>query len=299
MRSDVFGIGKTILYLCCGRTDDQAVAECELPKGLSVIIHKCIAFSPKDRYSHVKHIYRDLSRLYNRKYRRASQKRKYCVGMLAAVLLSFSLGIAFDRSVLIGDRSRLEQKGTQGGAFEPATEWEEMPFTLEDTEQSLAEAANRISIDVSGYRAYVDRIVTCYYEMDIDGMGEAYDELFSELYAAEDLQAFEWTDASKLEEIPDNFPFRTYPNRLCDPLAYYDRILSTKIGHFEDYAGLIYNYLDFYLNEDTANPDMPFYIYCNGDATAREENYKEALVEVVFSAARAVMDQDGLEMLSM
>lgn len=301
VRSDVFGIGKTILYLCCGRTDDQAVAECELPKGLSVIIQKCIAFSPKDRYSHVKHIYRDLSRLYDRKYRRASysHKTKYCAGILAAVFLAFSLGIAFDRSVLIRDRSRLTQKSTKGGDFEPATEWEEMPFTLEDTDQSLAEAANRISIDVSGYRAYVDRIVTCYYEMDIEGMGETYDELFTELYAAEDLQAFEWTDASKLEEIPENFPFRTYPNRLCDPLAYYDRILSTKIGHFEDYTGLIYNYLDFYLNEDTANPDMPFYIYCNGDATAREENYKEALVEVVFSAARAVMDQDGLEMLSM
>ena len=173
-----------------------------------------------------------------------------------------------------------------------------MPFTLEDTDQSLAEAANRISIDVSGYRAYVDRIITSYYEMDIDGMGEAYDELFTELYAAEDLQAFEWTDISKLDEIPENYPYKPYPYRVCDPLACYDNILYTKIGNYDYYTGLIYGYLDFYLNEDTANPDNPFYQYCNGDTTAREANYKEAFVEVINCALRGIMDQDGVEFLN-
>lgn len=304
VRSDVFGIGKTILYLCCGRTDDKAVVECDIPQGLLGIIKKCIAFSPEDRYSKVKYIYRDLSKLYDRKYKGASSahKMKYRVGMLATALFAFCLGVAFsfgvvfDRSVLIRNNSRVSQSGTD---YAPAADEEELSFALEDTDQSLAEAADRISIDVLRYRTYVDRIATGYYEMDLEGMGKACDELFAEMYAAEDLQAIEWTDVSKLDELPENFPYRTYPNRLCDPLAYYDRMLSTKIGHFEDYAGLIYNYLDCFLNEDTANPDMPFYKYCNGDATAREENYKEALVEVVFSATRAVMDQDGLEILDL
>lgn len=304
VRSDVFGIGKTVLYLCCGRTDDKAVVECDIPQGLLGIIKKCIAFSPADRYSKVKYIYRDLSKLYDRKYKgsSASHKMKYRAAMLAVALFAFSLGVAFsfgvvfDRSVLIKSSSRVAQSGTDSA---PAADQEELSFASEDPDQSLAEAADRISINVLRYRTYVDRIVTGYYEMDLEGMGKACDELFAEMYAAEDLRAIEWTDLSKLDEMPENFPYRTYPNRLCDPLAYYDCILSTKIGHFEDYAGLLYNFMDFYLNEETGMPDHAFYKYCNGDATAREENYKEALYDTVCSVTRAVMDHDGLEMLDL
>lgn len=35
-----------------------------------------------------------------------------------------------------------------------------------------------------------------------------------------------------------------------------------------------------------------------GDARTREENYQEALVEVISCAVRGVMDQDGLEFLN-
>lgn len=299
VRSDVFGIGKTLLYLCCGRTDDKAVVECDIPQGLLGIIKKCIAFSPADRYSKVKYIYRDLSKLYDRKYKgsSASHKMKYRAAMLAAVLFAFSLGIVFDRSVLIRN-SRVVQTGTQGADSEPATDQEEISVNSEDTGPSLAEASDRVSIEVSGYRAYVDRIVTCYYGMDLEGMGEAYDELFTELYAAEDLQALEWTDVSKLDEIPENYPYKPYPYRVCDPLACYDHILSTKIGHYEDYAGSIYGFLDYSLNEDNGMTNLPFYQYCNGDASDRETNYKEAFVEVINCALRGVMDQDGLEFLN-
>lgn len=154
MRSDVFGIGKTILYMCCGRTDDKAIEECNILRELHGIIKTCIAFSPNDRYSQVKYIYQDLKKLYERKYKGAyPHKIKYCAGMMVAVLLAFSLGIVFDRSVLIRDSSRFPQKGTQGVDFEPATDQEEISLASEDTEQSLAEAAHRVSIDVSGYRA--------------------------------------------------------------------------------------------------------------------------------------------------
>lgn len=253
VRSDVYGIGKTILYMCCGRTDDKAVVECDIPKCLLGIIKKCIAFSPEDRYSKVKYIYQDLKKLYDRKYEGASSfhRMRYGAAMLAAVVLAFSLGIVFERSALMKNGSGYVQMGTKGTDTKNTQDWGLVPVDSEDTELFLAEASDRISIDVS-----------------------------------------------KLDEIPENYPFRPYPNRVCDPLACYDHILYTKVGHYEDYTGLIYCYLDFYLNEDTAQPDMPFYQYCNGDASAREENYKEALVEVINCALRAVMDQDGLEFLN-
>lgn len=300
VRSDVYGIGKTILYMCCGRTDDKAVVECDIPKDLLGIIKKCIAFSPADRYPQVKHIHQDLRKLYDRKYKETSSfhKIRYGVAMLAAVLLAFGLGIIFERSVFIKNDSGYAQTEAKEPNTEHTKDGGATPAASENEGQSLAESSDRISIDVSGYRVYVDRIITCYYEMDIKGMGKAYDELFTELYAAEDLRAVQWTDISKLDEIPENYPYRPYPSRLCDPLAYYDNLLYTKIGHFNYYAGLIYNYLDFYLNEDTANHDNSFYLYCNGDPSVQEENYKEALVEVINAAIRAVMDQDGLEFLN-
>lgn len=98
VRSDVYGIGKTILYMCCGRTDDKAVVECDIPKCLLGIIKKSIAFSPEDRYSRVKYIYQDLKKLYDRKYEEkySFHRIRYGAAMLAAVLLAFGLGIVFD-----------------------------------------------------------------------------------------------------------------------------------------------------------------------------------------------------------
>lgn len=297
VRSDVYGLGKTILYMCCGRTDDKAVVECDIPKCLLGIIKKSIAFSPEDRYSRVKYIYQDLKKLYDRKYEEkySFHRIRYGAAMLAAVLLAFGLGIVFDRSVLIQRGSGVVQTVAD---TENTQDWGLVPVDSEYTGPSLAEASDRVSIEVSGYREYVDRIITCYYEMDLEGMGEAYDELFTELYAAEDLQALEWTDVSKLDEIPENYPYKPYPYRVCDPLACYDNILYTKIGHYEDYGGSIYGFLDYSLNEDNGMTNLPFYQYCNGDASDRETNYKEAFVEVINCALRGVMDQDGLEFLN-
>ena len=295
VRSDVYGIGKTILYMCCGRTDDKAVVECDIPKCLLGVIKKSIAFSPEDRYSRVKYIYQDLKKLYDRKYEEkySFHRMRYGAAMLAAVLLAFFLGIVFDRSCLVK-----RSEDSQAEVISQHTAPTEEETVTEEASPSLAEAADRVTIDVSGYQEQVDQIITCYYEMDIDGMGEAYDELFTKLYAAEDLREVEWTDFSKLEEIPENYPYRPDPYRLCDTLACYDHILSTKIGNYKEYTGLIYGYLDYCLNEDASHENSPIYLYCTGDAKAREENYKETLVEVINCAIRGVMDQDGLEFLN-
>lgn len=296
VRSDVFGIGKTMLYMCCGRTDDRAVKECVISKDLHRIIKKCTAFSPQERYSQVRLIHRDLRKLYEQKYPTTTVvfKAKYAAGMLAAVLVAFSFGIAVDRSV-----SRVETGADQPSdvVVSDAPSAEESDTSLISSGESLAESADRIVFDVSGYREEVDEILTCYYELDMDGMGAAYDRLFTKLYAAEDLKALEWTDISKMEEIPEKYYERPWIYRVCDPLACYDGILYTKIGHFSDYAGAIYGYMDFNLNDNTKYPDFDLYRYCNGDAAVREETYKESLIEVINCGLRGVIDQDGLEVL--
>ena len=282
VRSDVYGIGKTILYMCCGRTDDEAVKDGSVSRELQKIIKKCVAFAPEERYPKVRQIYRELQKLHEQNSQDVAGpwKVKYVSRMLVVSLVTFALGIAVDRIVFrLDGMSHYAEKNLEDG-------------------ESLAESADKVTINVAGYQDDVDRIVTCYYEMDLEGMGKAYDELFTRLYGARDLNALEWTDISKLEEVPENYPYKPYPYRVCDPLACYDRLLYLKIGNFQEYSGAIYGYLDFWLNEETANPDMPFYQYCNGTKEAREENYREALVEVINSALRGVMDQDQLEVLS-
>lgn len=311
VRSDVFGLGKTILFLCCGRADDLAVEECNLSKELLVIIKKCIAFSPQERYSKVVHIEQELKKLYDRKYHKASKSFKitYVLGTFAAVILAFFAGMSFYKNY--EERSSVETNKTDAVASNHTV----IPEKDDDEEKdngadekihtpepvgddvSLAESADRVTIDVSGYEEQVNQIIKCYYEMDLEGMGDAYDSLFTKLYAAEDLESISWTDLSKLETIPENYAYRPYPKKVCDPLACYDRILFTKIGHFRDYAGDIYNCLDYFLNEDFDNTEHAFYIYGNGDEEARENNYRDTLVEIINCAIRGVMDQDHLEFL--
>lgn len=301
VRSDVFGLGKTILFLCCGRTDDLAVEECDISKELLVIIKKCIAFSPQERYSKVVYIEQELKKLYDRNYHKASKSFKitYALGTLAAVTLAFFAGMFFYKNY--EERSSVETNKTDAVASNHTVASEKddeihTPEPLGD-DVSLAESADRVTIDVSGYEEQVNQIIKCYYEMDLEGMGDAYDSLFTKLYAAEDLESIPWTDISKLEAIPENYAYRPYPKKVCDPLACYDRILFTKIGHFRDYAGNIYNFLNFYLNEDSENTEHPLYRYGYGDEEARKENYEDTLVELINCAIRGVMDQDCLEYL--
>lgn len=88
VKSDVFGLGKTILYLCCGRADDKAVKECDISKDLLAIIKKCIAFSPEDRYEKVTCVEQELLRLYERRVQTPSGVRKifYVFGTLGLLL---------------------------------------------------------------------------------------------------------------------------------------------------------------------------------------------------------------------
>lgn len=301
MRSDVFGIGKTIQYMCCGQSDDDALEKCEIPKDIHRIIAKCVEFSPKNRYKSVDAVEHDLRSLYEcRKKSVSSRSRKrYVAILLAGMTTAFVLGNFLGRYWKFSEKNAkdtLVDGGVEMNGHEQltsATEYE--PTGTEENEGSLLNSVNQVKIDVTGYQDLIDKIVIAYYEMDLDGLGEAYDALFTRLYAADDLKALDWTDTSKLDEVPENYPFRPYPYRVCDPLACYDQILNTKIGSYKEYAGIIYGYIDYYLNEDTAHKDNPFYQYCTESNTKDTQLYKEALVEEIGCALRGVMDQDGLE----
>lgn len=304
MRSDVFGIGKTIQYMCCGQSDDDALEKCEIPKDIHRIIAKCVEFSPKNRYKSVDAVEHDLRSLYEnrRKSASSSRRKRYVAILLAGMTTAFVLGNVLGRYWSVPGKNAkdtLADGGVETNVHEQptsATEYE--PAGTEQNGGSLLDSVSQVKINVMGYQDLVDKVVIAYYEMDLDGMGEAYDALFTKLYAAEDLNTLEWTDTSKLDEIPENYPFRPYPYRVCDPLACYDQILKAKIGNYKEYSGIIYGYLDYYLNEDTAHEDNPFYQYCTGSNTQDVQLYKEALVEVINCALRGVMDQDGLEFIN-
>lgn len=304
-RSDVFGIGKTIQYMCCGRSDDAALTECAIPKDLRRIITKCVEFSPKNRYESVATVEHDLKKLYTMNTKNAvslSYSRKHLgVIAVAGMTAAFVLGIAVERYWGLSRTAQTGMHVTEEADVSTATQastQDVQQVATDRDKKSLRDSASSVEIEVLSYQSLVDQIVIGYYEMDLNKMGEAYNALFTKLYAAEDLKALEWTDTSKLEEIPENYPYRPYPYRVCDPLACYDEVLASKIGDYEDYAGIIYGYLDFYLNEDTAQTDLPFYQYCTGGDTQDVQLYKEALVEVINCALRGVMDQDGLEFIN-
>lgn len=316
VKSDVFGLGKTILYLCCGRADDEAVQKCDISKELLAIIKKCIAFSPEDRYKKVMCVEEELLRLYERRQKQHTGIHGFfrvslIFGVLVVMTAAFFAGMQFERRQkkqaaadhvenLTSSEIQKEPVKASDAALETEPQESYKPQEDSDTaletdpELSLAETIDGFQIDVFAYQELADEVITCYYEMDMEGLGTAYDRLLAALYDDTEIKKLEGIDIAFLEELPKNFQYRSYPQRLSDYLIFDDALLYKKIGHFGEYAGVLYDRMDRDLSENTSYTDTSIYRYVNGNEQERDENYKEMLMHLMSYAVSAVLTQDQI-----
>ncbi len=98
-RTDVYGIGKTMLYLATKDTEETDHIANKLPKPLYRIIKRCISFSPEERYSNVKALHRDLKHYYQRLAFRTSPTFHICaITTFLMCTLVCAWGITFYQS---------------------------------------------------------------------------------------------------------------------------------------------------------------------------------------------------------
>ncbi len=64
-RTDIFALGKLMLYMCTGETDSNACDLEAVPSELSEIIAKCIQLSPEKRYASTKKLSKALNKIIN------------------------------------------------------------------------------------------------------------------------------------------------------------------------------------------------------------------------------------------
>lgn len=61
-RTDIYGLGMTLLYLACGSYDQKDLKESGLSRRLQKIIQKALAFDPDKRYANARQFRKELSR---------------------------------------------------------------------------------------------------------------------------------------------------------------------------------------------------------------------------------------------
>lgn len=99
IRTDIFGLGKTMLYLLTGDTETENISRQGISSGLRKIVIKSTAFDPRQRYKDTTQFIRDLRRYQTRRTNTFSYP-------MAAVCAVFFLCIGFAGGFLLKNGSQ-------------------------------------------------------------------------------------------------------------------------------------------------------------------------------------------------
>lgn len=318
-RTDIYNIGKTILYLATGTTEETALQNNTLSKPLQKITKKCIAFTPGQRYSDIKKLQKDLKR-YNT--RLAAEKPGTQLGtciMTIITILALSLtgyhyifehldnggnnqntasgssGTANHN--IASDLSEDADQNTASGSTEDADP-DSASGSTKDANQNtdLRSQTGAGECDIWQYQEQLDSIILAYYYGENDEVIEKCEALVGALYNNNALMHPKKEDYSKMDSLPDNFWSMNEIDTIQVRLAYRDQILYTHLGQYSDYAYSIINAMAYELKPtNTPNPPSCLYLYATstpGDENT-ENNYGFALSDLLNCISNGFDTQDG------
>lgn len=180
VRTDIYGAGRTLLYLLCGSFEERQLDSVVCSRRLKQTVRRAVAFEPDRRQQQAGELLAELKQCENGSWRTPTA----VCGRLAV-----SAGIA---GVLLGAALAacgFLWKGTGGDAIPVATE----------TESEI------LLFNPEAYREELDRAVEAYRSRDYETLGDASRQLVEQLYndpalserAAEDRELFESDEFSE------------------------------------------------------------------------------------------------------
>lgn len=228
-RTDIYGIGKTLLYMATG---DYILEDLEKVSGnrkLNRIIQRCCAFEPDHRYVSVDRVIGELQGCLSD---RQKDKRMLRVLTILVVLLCMAvlmLGIQVAALKTQFDRPEADQQQTTA--------------KKETGESGITENGSgriiRSGWDVTEYDLMLGQIVTSCEQKDYELITEQCRQLVIKLYKDDFLQAVDAEDTYYY--APEDARWESYPiNRMgyelvADKLAYHDRMIEKELEHFDEY----------------------------------------------------------------
>lgn len=312
VRTDIYALGKTLLYLTCGNTELTDLESSSIAKPFQKMIVHCTDFIPEKRYSDVNQLIRSLK--HYQKYLNFSKSYANQIGA-AILLLIFGISLGYvtgsirEKQNLIGyinKDSNINNSGQESNNSTDKTDLNktdhastENNISMEnDTEQtqqdssdttaseesptdiSLLEQSGTPQCDFLQYQDIVNQIILDYYNGDVDAMAKDYEILTEALYQDEALNQVSGTDYASSGEISKG-RFKAPVMKIRDSLAYQNQVLKRNQGSYDKYKDAIFTTIQGYLDPSIADTENWLYSYTTSSGEEAMRNYQGAISDIL------------------
>lgn len=304
VRTDIYAMGKTLMYLSCGNTEMENLKSSSVAKPFQKIILRCTDFTPKKRYSSMKQVAFALKRYRNRLVFPHSNMGKAGIAILFLVL---GIGLGYAALKIQGQQNAgtdkqnaydSEQENNLGsdGASEPLEENDSSDkiASVRPAEISLLEQSGTLENNLIQFQDMADQIILDYYSYDLKALAEDCEKFVNAFYQDDAIMQIKGTDYAGYDEVPDK-DLLTSITRMRDALAYREQILKRNIGNYADYKDAIYYQLFTSLDAAITNKENALYTYATTTGEAAMDVYPYTLLDIMTACARAFDMAEGID----
>lgn len=238
-RTDIYGIGRTLLYM---KTGDYLLEDMEKVSGsqkLNGIIRKCCSFDPDSRFASVEKLICEL-----KKCQPAEREEKRSLKILTVLVLILCTAVAILSFQVASIKKEMSAPAVaeqnQGNGESGFTDVQAQ--TPDDTEDDGINSRGRILIngwDVTDYDLLAEQIIDSCEQKEYQLMAEQCSQLVTELYEDEMLKQVEtedtWYYAADDERWEPYQIVRLGYEKVADNLAYHDGMLKEEMNNLEQY----------------------------------------------------------------
>lgn len=293
VRTDVYALGKTFLYLAAGTTDEHNLAQYSLSKPFQKMIARCTDFTPDKRYSDVNQLIRSL-RHYQMQLKFSKTYAKQII--TAAIFLALGAGAGFlsgslpekqplsDTDSLSVGSSTAEAQNDLSDESNTAQDQNNLSSESDTNDSakdaSLFEQSGAMECDFGQFQDLVNQIILDCYNGDASSMATNCEKLVKALYEDEAVSQVTGTDYYGVTPASGK-DFRAPIVQIRDNLAYRNQILKQKLGSYEHYADAIYSNIYNYLTPSVINVESCLYIYATASGEKSRVEYQGALADIM------------------
>lgn len=292
IRTDIYGIGKTMLYLMTGSTSEDGLRDKSFPPALKKIIRRAVAFSPEKRYPSITALRKDLQK-YKKRISFSRIPRHW--GIIGAALFFTGLFAGFTTGRLYPkNQAAAPETSVYGNEAVPDAQTAAQLQKIQDSPDSLLSISGAKQVDFWQYQNQVDRIILSYYNADYDTMITGLEVLVNDLYADDALMQVPGEDYSTYDSLPPDFWHISDLSTIRIRLAYRNQILRKNLGSYKDYqrniTDMLGSYLSYVNRDDTPSA---LYQYATLPAKERDTQYTFALSDILGAICSGFDLSDG------
>lgn len=286
VRTDIYALGKTLLYLTCGSTEITDLKCTSIAKPFQKMIARCTDFTPDKRYSDISQLICSLKRF----QRRLQFSTSYTRQLLTAILL-LAMGSC------LGYAARFIQKEQRSANMPAAARNSDNDSQIDipssdTTDVSLFEQSGAMEYRLSEFQDTADRIILDCYHSDTDALARDCESLVKTLSEDAAINQTAGSDYAGSDSLPE---FQAPIMQIRNSLAYRDHILTRKLGSYDKYKDAIYMNINGILASEPPDEECCLYIYATSTGENAANNYEMALCDILYMISLAFDQVDGVE----